>query len=328
MTKIVSFIKKNKKHWWKVVAAIVVIVVASCSTTIDSIVQPSSVNGGETLPVTLNVKIETNTGQTSKLMVAMLVPKVWKASFNTSMTFTSSITTGTQTMTLIPAGTPAPQGNGLDWPTLLNTKIGNGGNLLSDYEWIAYYSDQAYTLDGNVTVYVTVNIQTKVSDNNLSFKLGYVVANSTDGLSGTDRYGTYFPGCFQVNGSGDLIDFCNPQLSTVDPRTAYDNDIITINFDGGVVSTGLDNATKIYLCATGTLTDGSTITKCVQDTTSALTQTGIGKWRIDLWPRTFFGLTGNQHLTKMEYFFTDATGNVKVGYGGGEDAFKFTFSCQ
>lgn len=327
MSRVSNFFKKYKKHWWKIAAAIVVIAVASCSTTIDSIDQPASINGGETLPVTLNVKIVADVAQTSKLMVGMLVPKVWKVSGNTSITFTSDITTGPQKMTLIPAGEAAPQGNGLDWPTLLATRIGNGGNLLNEYEWVAFYSDQAYSIGGS-TINVHVNIQTKVSNDNLSFKLGYVVANSSDGLSSTDRYGTYFPGCFQVIGTGDLIDFCNPQLSTVEPRAAYDNDIITVNFDGGVVPTGLDNASQIYLCATGTLTDGTVITKCIQNTGSALTQTGVGKWRIDIWPRQFFALTDAQHLSKMEYFFTDASGNIKIGYGGGEDAFKFTFNCQ
>ncbi|WP_449586398.1 DUF4961 domain-containing protein [Niabella ginsengisoli] len=45
----------------------------------------------------------------------------------------------------------------------------------------------------------------------------------------------------------------------------------------------------------------------------------------------FFGLTENQTLTRMEYFLTNATGTIKVGYGGSSspsDPFKYTFNCQ
>jgi len=57
------------------------------------------------------------------------------------------------------------------------------------------------------------------------------VANSYDGLSDPSRYGSKFTNCFQSIGAGDLIDFCNPQLANVDPRTSLDNDIISLTFD-------------------------------------------------------------------------------------------------
>lgn len=322
---------KKINNWFvRILATIIVVIIISCSMTIDSIVQPSSISGGSTLPVTLNVRVTTNTGQTSKMMIAVLVPKLWHTASNANITFTSDISTGPQQMTLIPAGTPAPQGNGLDWPTLLATKIGNGGNLINDWEWVAFYSNADYALGGNVTVHATVSISMPVSNDNISFKLGYVVANSTDGLSGTDRYGSFFPGCFTVNAVGDLIDFCNPQLSTVEPRTALDNDIITINFDGGVAANNLQTAPEVYLCAKATTTSGTVIDKCAAVASTKLTSLGVGRWRIDLWPRKFFGLTDAQTLTKIEYFFTDATGATKVGYGGGASttAFVYTFKCQ
>lgn len=304
-----------------------IVFVVSCSMIIESVVQPSSINGGETLPVTLNVKIETNQAQTSKFMVAVLVPKVWNARQNTSITFTSDITTGDQPMSVIPAGTAAPQGGGLDWPSLLATRIGNGGNLINDYEWVAFYSDAAYTVAGNVTIKAQVKIRIKVSNDNLSFKLGYCVANSTDGLSASDRYGTFFTPCFRVNGVNDLIDFCNPQLSTVEPRTSTDNDIITLNFDAGVSQNALSTAADVYLCATGITTTGSRITVCSQTAQTKMENLGAGRFRKDIWPRQFFSLSANQSLRSIEYFFTNASGATKVGYGGGADPFPYTFRC-
>ena len=322
--------KKIGNYFVRIMATVIVIIIISCSMTIDSIVQPSSITGGTTLPVTLNVTVSTNTNQTSKLMIAVLVPKLWHVAANARITFTSEITTGAQPMTVIPAGTPAPQGNGLDWPNLLAAKIGNGGNLINDWEWVAFYSNSDYAIGGNVTVHATVSISMPVSNDPLSFKLGYVVANSSDGLSSTDRYGSFFPGCFTVNAPGDLIDFCNPQLSTIEPRTSLDNDIITVNFDGGVAANDLANASDIYLCAKATTTGGAVIDKCAAVASTKLTSLGVGRWRIDIWPRQFFGLTDDQKLTKIDYFFTDASGNVKVGYGGGTSttAFTYTFKCQ
>lgn len=320
--------KKRKFSLRNIGIIFLLCLIVSCSITIDNVIQPSSVQGGEILPVTLNVTISTNSSQTSKFVVAVLVPKVWNAAKNTSVTFTSDITSGDQPMSVIPEGTPEPKGSGLDWPALLKKQIGNGGNLINDYEWVAFYSNASYTVAGNATIHVQVNLKTKVSEDNLSFKLGYVVANSTDGLSGSDRYASYFSSCFRVFGNGDLVDFCNPQLASVEPRAALDNDIITINFDSGVSSNALSNVSDVYLCATGITTTNERITVCTQSAQTKMDNQGLGRFRKDIWPRQFFSLKNNQTLKSIEYYFTDQTGTTKVGYGGGSDPFPFTFKCQ
>ncbi|MEO5889950.1 MAG: DUF4961 domain-containing protein [Ferruginibacter sp.] len=322
-------IKKLKNYLVRIVATLVVVIIISCSMTIDTVVQQGSINGGEVLPVTLNVKIKTDAERTAKLMIAVLVPKLWKVAQKGTATFVSGFTTGVQQMSIIPAGTPAPNGNGLDWPTYLSNKIGNGGNLINDWEWVAFYSKSDYALGGGLTIDdVTVSLRLPTSTDNLSFRLAYVVANSSDGLSGTDYYGSISGGCFRVNGTGDLIDFCNPQLSTIEPRTSLDNDIITIGFDAGVADNDLSKATEVYICATGITATGEKITVCAVNAASKLSSPGAGRWSKDIWPRKFFSLSDNQQLTRMEYYFTDASGGKKVGYGGGKDPFLYTFKCQ
>ncbi|HEY1201648.1 MAG TPA: DUF4961 domain-containing protein, partial [Niastella sp.] len=49
---------------WKIVGGLLLLLIVSCSITIDNVVQPASVNGGDILPVTLNVTITTNDNQT------------------------------------------------------------------------------------------------------------------------------------------------------------------------------------------------------------------------------------------------------------------------
>ncbi|ANI89643.1 hypothetical protein A9P82_10300 [Arachidicoccus ginsenosidimutans] len=330
MRKSLNYIKRKIRWQLIAVGVVIALVVVACSITIDSIDQPDSVNGGETLQSTLHVTISTNAEEdNSKLMVAVLVPKVWNVASNASISFTSSITDGEQKMSVIPAGTAAPQGNGLDWPTLISNKIGHGGNLLPGWEWVAFYSNNAYNVGGNVNVSVTVNIKIKTSQDNISFKLGYVVAESVDGLSDPQYYNAAFPGCFRVFGTGDLIDFCNPQLSTVDPLNSLDNDIVTLSFDGGIIDNALANESNIFLCAKGITTDGDTLEVCRQDSTTKLVADGIKKWRIDIWPRGLFNLSADKQLASLQYYFTDASGNVKVGSTGDDSTpFTYTFKCQ
>jgi hypothetical protein len=306
------------------------VVVISCSITIDSIDQADSVQGGDTLSSTLHVTINTNdTRNNAKFMVALLVPKVWNASSNTKITFTSSITTGTQTMSAIPAGTAAPQAGGKDWPTLIADNIGNGGNLLPGWQWVAFYSYKDYSVVANDAITVTISIKAKVSNDNLSFKLGYVVANSSDGLSDAQYYASAFPGCFRVFGQGDLMDYCNPQLSSIDPLSAEDNDIITLNFDAGVIDSELKDADDLYICLKGVTTQGDTLDACAQNEKTRLNSYALKKWRIDIWPRQFFNLSKSEQLESLVYYFTDKTGQISVGKDGtGKTPFTYTFKCQ
>lgn len=317
--------------WWKVTGVLILLmaVVISCSITIDSVDQADSINAGETLPVTLHVTLNTNDSRTNqKFMVALLVPKVWNTRSNAAVSFTSSITNGTQKMTAIAPGQAAPQANGRDWPTYIKDVIGGGGNLLAGWEWVAFYSNAGYDVNANATITITVHIKIKVSEDNLSFKMGYLVGNNSDGLSDAQYYASAFPGCFRVFGEGDLIDFCNPQLSTVDPMTALENDIITLNFDGGIIDGPLSNASDVYLCLKAVTTAGDTLSICAQDQTTKLTTFGAKKWRIDIWPKGRFNLGADQHLESLVYYFTDPSGQVKVGHSGdGSEPFVYTFNC-
>lgn len=330
MRRILNDIKKRVSWKLLIASSAITLFIVACSITIDSVDQSDSVNGGDTLRATLNVTIKTDVeGDNTKLMVAVLVPKVWNVVNNATINFTSKITNGVQTMSVIPAGTAAPNGSGRDWPQYLSDVIGHGGNLLAGWEWVAFYSDNAYTVAGGATVPVTVNIKIKTSEDNVSFKLGYAVAESVDGLSDPQYYNAAFPGCFRVFGSGDLIDFCNPQLSTVDPLNSLDNDIVTLNFDGGIIDNALANESNIFLCVKGITTDGDTLTVCRQDSTTQLTSDGVKKWSIDIWPRGLFNLSADKQLASLQYYFTDATGNTKVGSTGDDSTpFTYTFKCQ
>jgi hypothetical protein len=328
----------RSKTWgwtWKITATVLIAVIVACNLTINSVDQPASVTGGTTMTVKLTCNIFVNSHQTSAFVVGMLVPKVWNASANTTMSFTSDNTTGTQAMTLMPLGTPDPTGNGLSWQDDLMQTIGHAGNLIPEYEWVVFQSNIQYTIPDNTgfNVYVTININ--VPQQNVLFNMAYCIAESGDGLHSeawggppTNYYGTFFPGAVRVNGTGTLLDFVNPQLSVIVPGSSLDNDIISIPFNATAATNALSTANQVYLCATGYTSAGDSIKVCEQTSKTRLQPLGQGQWQLNLWPRGYFGLTPTQTLDSINYFFTDATGANRVGYGGGSSPFSYTFSCQ
>ena len=163
----------NKKSWswiWKVAGTVIIIVIISCNLNITSVSQPATAPGGSTVPIQLTCNLFTQAAQTSALVVGILVPKVWNAAANTTVTFTSDQTTGPQPMTVIPPNTPSPYGGGLSWQDDMMATIGHANNLIPEYEWVAFQSNTSYSYPITTTETVTVHINLKVSDNNVLFK--------------------------------------------------------------------------------------------------------------------------------------------------------------
>jgi len=264
------------------------------------------------------------------------VPKGWKAAQNTTVRYESPALGG-GVMSLIPDNSLPKNGGGLTWSAYMKKTFGNGGNLIDDMEWVAYQSDKAFShADGyTFTGTILINIKVGADNNNTSVKLGYVISDTGNAFT-SDQFGTYYSSdlnksCFEVTGgTGDLIDFCNPQLTIVDPPKSLDNDFVTLTFDGNVVDTELNGQNDLYLCATAYTSDGKTIPVCEQTTKTKLTQTSATskRYQATFWPKAFFNTADGQTITKMEYFITNKAGTVKVGYGNTKDPFIYTFKCE
>lgn len=207
------------------------------------------------------------------------------------------------------------------------------GNLVNDLEWVVFRSTKTYDVNNSVTF--QVKLVTKAGPQNMLVNLGYFVGNSYNGLEppGGDKYhdGKYARLSVE-KGTGDLIDFVNPQIAMVELAKATDNDIQTVYYDGDLITTPLSTAKKVYFCAKGYTSDGNIIERCeISDKTAFKPTPGINRFRFDFWPRAFFNLNQNQSLVRIEYFLMDESGSTKVGYGGSQspsDPFKFTFTCQ
>ncbi|RYY30387.1 MAG: DUF4961 domain-containing protein [Sphingobacteriaceae bacterium] len=329
-----SVLVKLKKSQ-KICAFIILsIILVCCGPVITSVVQPNTAVVGSTVPITVRVNLPTvGNGGPDYFIFGFLVPKGWRAAQNTTITYTSNI--GDGNMQLIPNTTLAKNGGGLNWPDYMKKTFGIGGNLIDDMEWVAYQTDKAFPHSGNQTIAGDLNIKIKVGadNNNTLVKLGYVVSDSGNGFT-SDGNGTYYSvqimPCFQLTGgTGEIVDFCNPQLTTVNPPKSLDNDFVTLTFDGTVTQTALTGAQEVYLCATAYTNDGKTVTVCDQSNKAKMVQlpAGSNRYQITFWPRSFFGIADNQTITRMEYFLTDKNSTSRVGYGNTAAPFIYNFKC-
>ena len=328
---------KGKILWRACACLLIGIVLACCGEVIESVDQPATAKVGDVVPIKVHVSVPTAGDPSSSYLVfGFLVPKGWKAAQNTTVRYEST-GSGNGNMTLIPNSTLPKNGGGLNWPAYMKKFFGIGGNLIDDMEWVVYQSNTPFSYSNGYTFSgdIIVNIKVGADNNNTTVKLGYAVTDASNELT-SNQFGTYYselvpPTCVEVTGgTGDLVDFCNPQLTFVDPPKSLDNDFVTLTYDGNVVTTPLNGESDLYLCATAYTNDGKTIQVCEQTNKSHMIQTSATSKRFQLtfWPKSFFNVTDKQTITKMEYFVTNKAGSVKVGYGNTLEPFVYTFKCE
>ncbi|MEO6150850.1 MAG: DUF4961 domain-containing protein [Mucilaginibacter sp.] len=337
---------KGVKLWMLCAVMVIGVAITFCTTKITSVEEPSTAVIGETINVKLTVDftavINLDPPYLANYVVAILAPKGWKIAENTAITYTSNKGNGKMRLLDPTRLEPTQANNGLTWPQSLKSKFGIGGNLVDDVEWVAFESETQYPFANGDNLQAVVNIQMKVgADNNTTLtRLGYVVCDSKDGILvgvGTTgvAYASYFGGCLTVGGgtTGDVLNFCDPQLASVDPPKAVDNDLLTFKFDSNVQSTLLDGNDDVHLCIDATITDtGSGATHTVQvcdgSEKTKLKKISAGKYGLTIWPQGFFGLTETEVITRMSYYITNNTGAIKVGYQNTAAPFTYKFKCE
>ena len=299
---------------------------------LDGVDEPSAAKAGEEMTITMHNRIDVADGGRTgvRLIIGFLAPKSWAAAANSTITYTTT-SYGNGKMVPVPSSVLV---GGLPWPAALKNRFGMGGNYMTDnLEWVVFWTDQAYNVPQGVKDKIDVTMVIKPGPDNIQFKTGYFLGTSSDGLNdvfgSNNVYKCMFKDCFSItDGQGDIIDFCNPQIAAVSPGVATDNDILTLSFDPDVVPTALNGVGNIYLCAKGYTSDGHILEVCTQTETSKLKSYTGNKSAITIWPRSYFNMQEGQTLEKIEYFFTDATGTVKVGFSNTAAPFVYTFKCQ
>lgn len=322
---------RNKKSIYVALTLSIVLFFVNCGLNPFTIDMPASGNANEVVTFKLNGSTEARVQgdpYVTKLLIGIMVPKGWNARENTVVSFTSS--KGNETMSLIPNSEIEPVW-GVNWHDAAKKRFGIGPNLVDDFEWLVYRSANSYSFANYDDIDIKVKVECKLGAENMLVKLGFFMGSSRENLrpEDTDYTKFAFSNTFEVkNGEGDLLDYVNPQLSAIAPAKSMDNDIITLTFNSGVTNTALDNKNDLFLCAKAFDANGQVAEVCERTEKTKLSAIGGKKYRIDLWPRGFFDLPNETVLTKIEYYYTDDTGMIKVGYGNSADPFKYTFKCD
>lgn len=319
-----------KKYLYSI--CLLLLLMAGC-VFLEGVDEPTTAKAGEEMTITMRTRIDVADGGRSnvRLIIGFMAPKSWAAATNSNITFTTN-TYGSGKMVPVPSSIIGT--NGKSWPETLRERFGMGGNFMTDeLEWVVFWTEQTYNTPQGVKDNINVKIVTKAGPQNVQFKTGYFLGTSSEGLSdvfgSNNVYKCQFKDCFEVtDGQGDLIDFCNPAIAAVTPGMATDNDFLTLSFDPDVVPTPLSGVGNIYFCAKGFTTNGQVLDACAQTDASKLKKYTGNKSAITFWPRAFFKMQEGQTLERIEYFFTDATGTVKVGYSNTASPFVYTFKCQ
>lgn len=318
-----------KKYTYGII--LFLLLLAGC-VFLDGVDQPTTAKAGEEMTIVMHNRIDVADGGRTgvRLMIGFLAPKSWAAATTSNITYTTN-SYGNGKMVPIPSSVTT---GGVTWPVALKNRFGMGGNYMTDdLEWVVFWTEQAFNVPQGVKDNIEVKMVIKPGPENTQFKTGYFLGNSVDGLSdvfgSNNVYKCMFKDCFSItDGDGDIIDFCNPQIAAVTPGVATDNDFLTVSFDPDIVPTALNGIANIYLCAKGYTSDGQILDACKQTDDSKLKSYTGKKSAITIWPRGYFNMQEGQTLTKIEYFFTDATGAVKVGFGNTAAPFVYTFKCQ
>lgn len=324
---------QNLLYLYILVGLSLTVFLVQCGLKSLTVTIPEQAKAGETVTFIMHSgaepRIEGSGTYTTQLLAGIMVPKNWNARRNAILKYTSP--KGNGTMRLIPDSEVEPV-SGLNWHQAAKKMFGIGPNLVDDFEWIIYRSTQSYTFANNEDIDFNVAVECNVGSENMLVRLGFYVGSSIENLrpEDTDYKKFTFSEVFQVtDGEGDLIDFVNPQLGTVQPVKSLDNDIITLNFNGGVVNTVLDNENEVYLHARAFDQGGQLIGEVNESSEKTRLTSMQGKrFLIDIWPRGFFNIAKGVQIARLEYFFTDQTGTKVVGYGNTAEPFKYTFRCE
>ncbi len=306
-----------------------------CCVFLDGVEQPESINAGETFEATLRARVDAAQDRTNvRFIIGVLVPRSWQAGENTSISYTSNF--GNGEFVRIPNSVRAANsGNNLNWPDALKNKFGIGPNLIDDMEWVVFWTREQYNIVNGDKPNIEAHISIRSGEQNMRFKFGYFIASSEDGLNDFlggpgALYKTLFTDCFEVmEGEGEVQDFCNPPQTFVTPFRSTDNDILTLTYDRDILPGELGD--EIYLCASAELSDGTVKEFCGREASHRLlpVEGARGRFEITFWPRQFFALETGESIVRLDYFFVNASGSVKVGYANDpEDPFTFTFRCD
>lgn len=283
-----------------------------------------------------------------KFVVGFLAPKSWKVSQNAKVTYKNDLAEDPdqeKTMSLIPETSLPKNGGGRTWVEALTQEYGVGPNVLDDMEWVVFWTDDSWDIVNNANPNYTIYIRTDVGEQNLKATLGFFVNHTDDGFSngGDHKKVKFSDECFEViDGKGLTIDYCNDHYNKVQPLASLQDDFVTFSFNGAInLENALSKAGDVFFKAIAVtdagnrypVNDKSAKTRMTKE--SAFSDT----YSITIWPADFFGVSENEQVVAVEYWFTNQNESIVISKSDDDaligeenleemEPFYFEFLCE
>ncbi|UII19556.1 DUF4961 domain-containing protein [Fulvivirga ligni] len=315
---------KLKRGWWHSKVAIVLlgIFMMTCVSFEGEVDHPESGKAGEEVTFTVHPFFDVADGRSgARMVIGFLAPKSWKAAQNTVVTYTSDLEEGmVGTMSLIPDNTLAnwsDEGGGekQTWKVALRNKYGVGPNVINDMEWIVYWSDKTYAVQNEEDIHIDVDLKVKLGAQNMRVRPMFVIAETEDGTRSGNYTDMLVTDCFEVtDGEGDVIDFCELHINSVQPVFSTKDDLVTFTYQGDIKDNDLQGADEVYLCATAYTDNGKVYEVCNREAKSAMKNPfRFGNtFELTMWPASYFGIAEDEIISSISYSFTSADGAIQI----------------
>lgn len=281
-------------------------------------------------------------------VLGVLAPKSWKIAENARITYKCDLAEDHNqllTMSPIPSTSLPKNGQGRTWVECLTQEYGVGTNVLDDMEWVAFQTDDKYSIINNQFPTFTIFITTNVGEKNLKCHLGIFINHTDDGFSGGNDHKTvqFSPDCFEVvDGVGLTLDYCNDHFNKISPMSCLQNDYVTFTFKGSAAENTLAATKEVYLQGTAYTTSGGRYTMDVRDGKSRMVRENAysDTYNITFWPVDFFGVPEDEVIERIEYYFTNSDGTITITQSDDnlaqlgtpmpavKEPFEFHFECE
>ncbi len=259
----------------------------------------------------------------TRFVIAMLAPRSWDMRNKATVTFQGGGVYNIediQTTSPIPLSTPPHAKPGYTWPEALMERYGIGSNKVNDMEWTAWWADTPVPYYNGLKTNYTVTIKVNVGNENLIAYLGFFASHSVygfdDDLNNNKHYDQSFTSeKFTVyGGEGETVDFTKTYLNAIEPARSLQDDLITFTFTGEATENDLVREGEIFLESTAYTAEGNSYKVNVRDGRTLMTRpnTFTQNYSLTIWPVGFFGVPEDETVTKIEYFFTNRTGDKVV----------------
>lgn len=323
----------NKFRNWVII--LILPLIALMCMTIENIIHPDDPQVNSEIGIRVNLKLEPDNDDNTKMIFAVLAPKNWNIADNAQLTFsTSGYTKGDvvdEPMTLVSESEVEPT-TALPWSAAIQSEFGLMGNL-GPVEWVVFESQTTFIItdadEKLITADVDINLTT--GSQNIKLFMGYFFCGKNRGF-----HEEYFTKNAKskvltvTGGTNPMIDYTTVSMISTIPASYGWGDIFSINFQthAGTVESELKGADKIYMLGKAIYANGtdSAVVDVISEKT-LMEKVGETTWQRYIYPKDYFELPDGAVIDEAYFYFTNEDKSIVVRDPSGGD-FLITETCN